>query len=182
MPFPTLLILWLAGSGRTLEGSCGASHQHLHCPTPGEDVCKVGRIALGSTVCLSKRTRSERRTFLPPCLRPSWTPPKEACEDSLPRIACARAAQKQHRIFSRHQMGCAPAARASLARLLVESMPVERVLPHLCNRHEQPLKRCGVYTGEGTQHPRGRFESVIGEHRYRFFSRVRDFDSVVYLP
>ena len=90
--------------------------------------------------------------------------------------------KSQQLIFYRHQMGFAPASISSLAQLLVDIMPVDRVLPRLFKGNEQHFKLFGVSTGEGTQNPRVRFEIVGGEHRYRLFSRALDFDSVVCPP
>ena len=165
-----------------MDGSFRSINQKIHGNTQGEDLFKVLRIALGQTLCLSKSGLSDRREGIHPCMGTSLTHPKEARDDCLQWIDFEIEENKQQFIFYRHQMGFAPASISSLARLLVDIMPVDRVLPRLFKGNEQHLKLCGVSTGEGTQHPRVRFEIVIGEHRYRFFSRVLDCDSVVCPP
>jgi hypothetical protein len=165
-----------------MEGSFRSISHKIHGNTQGEDLCKVLRISLGSTLCLSKSGRSDRREGRHPYLGTSWTHPQEAREDFLQRIDLAINEKKQQLIFSQHQMGFAPAPLPSRARLLTDIMPIERVLPRLCKVDQQSFKLFGVSTGQGAQHPRVQFEIVVGEHRCRLFSRVLDFDSAVCSP
>jgi hypothetical protein len=62
----------------------------------------------------------------------------------LQRIDFEREEHKQQLSFDQHQPGFAPAPIASLARLLVDILPVARVLPCLFKGNEQHVKLCGV--------------------------------------
>jgi len=56
----------------------------------------------------------------------------------------AKVLNKQQFIFYRQQMGFAPTAISSLARLLVAIIPVDIVLPRLLKGNEQNFKLFGI--------------------------------------